>query len=132
MQKNVFFNLFKGRLNRVHYFVGILVQVSLLIIWICLVGLLPDNSSDILLLSIIICLPLLALWSFGTSLALRRGNDFGGTWAVSLFFGIIVGCPFTIGGVLGLILLFLKGDNGENKYGHPDTRKALDAIFNLK
>lgn len=128
-------NFFKGRINRSNYCIGLLIQGLFFLLWTYCVsfvsnalGLKDGDPWQTVLLDV----PLIIIWGFGTSLALRRGNDFGGRWAVSLIVALVVGCPLALGGLLGVVLLFGKGDISENKYGRPDTKKFFASVFNLK
>ena|SRR3989344_5232202 len=96
-------NLYKGRINKKKFFYGfIVVKIFDLFVYQ------KTNTELDLLLIIIFIFQVI----FGSVLATKRLHDFGFSGWFSVFFLIPV-----IGFLVGLALLFTKGDIKENNYG---------------
>ena len=115
-----FKNLFKGRLGRKHYFIGVLILLAYILI---VVYSLPSNLPSII--QIIIFLP---YFLFRVSFAVRRLNDHNHwyRWAVYLFSILVLNMIPVLG---DLIWFSSKGDKNANKYGQPDNESTLRALF---
>jgi uncharacterized membrane protein YhaH (DUF805 family) len=119
-------NLYKGRLNRDNYW-------CCFGIWVLYIVFFASMSSIIEAQNIVVRAPIVFLWFisldiFASSSWIRRFHDFNrsGWWCLLLLIPLI-------GLISGLVLLFIKGDQAENKYGKP-LRNELDlyAIFAIQ
>jgi uncharacterized membrane protein YhaH (DUF805 family) len=146
-------NIFKGRINRKQYLIGIvylllfiLIGGSALSIFLILIIdlVLQDTSTSTaisaLILSYLIVYPLMFL------LVVKRMKDLGwNVWPTIIVLNIISVIVFYLQFQIGIFLLkifgilisialfFGKGDEDENIYGpNPKDKSTLEAIFNLK
>jgi uncharacterized membrane protein YhaH (DUF805 family) len=137
----VFRRLFTGRIGRLNFFLGHLFFMLPIFIVTSLWGLIAILSSTfnlktdtsflfslfdqlVVVLIAISCIIYVILNFF---LLIRRCHDVGYTGWLSCLLGI----PYA-GALVGLFLLFKKGDDGQNKYGMPPIkgRKFINDIFN--
>ena len=119
-------NIFRGRLNRSNYFLGILLYVFL----ITLVSVITQSiSSNInwILAEIIIIVPFVLSLIFGFSLTVRRFHDLGKSgWSLFLMLVPLLNI------LIFLNLYLKKGHNSNNEYGSEDSSDRLRSIFGLK
>lgn len=109
-------NLYQGRLNRRNYIVWVILVSAV-------VGLLADFLKDMAPLAFVLYLASIAITM---SAAVRRLHDFNKTGWLALLFLIPL-----INLILGLFLIFKKGDSGKNNYGS-ETFTELDLRKFLK
>src|SRR5579863_7344169 len=105
-----FWNLYKNRLNRENYFCGMAVGILYIILFASMGTII--GSFNIILRALLVAFWLISLHFFAFSLYIRRFHDFGrsGWWSLLLLIPLV-------GFITGLILLFIHGDETENKYG---------------
>lgn len=112
-------SLFKGRLNRRNYLIGMAILLSLFVVLISLLMFsLPSNSNDVSGLTVLIFLVFdIPLLVFGASLLVRRLHDLGksGWYCLLLFFPLVMW--------IFLLWILLKGGQGDNKYGSKPSQK---------
>ena len=131
-KNNIIKNLFKGRIKRLEYFLGVLLFPAIIFhIYFYSINYILDLFSPNSIIYLFLLIPVILLLLFDIALSIRRLHDIG--WS-----GITVLLIFIpgIGQLFFLVLLFVSGDKKENKYGLPPTKKisALDAfkeIINL-
>jgi uncharacterized membrane protein YhaH (DUF805 family) len=138
-----FGKLFSGRLNRMNYFLGILfgllpffLMVSIWGIVNIIIGTFGTGQGtsnfgldvvNTIIIPILFALSFIWFVAWTIILAFRRCHDFNVTGWLAMF-GFI---PY-VNAVFGLILLFVPGTSGANKYGDsPAGRKFVASIFNL-
>ena len=138
-----FGKLFSGRLNRMNYFLGILFGLLPFFLMVSIWGIVNiisgtfgtgqvNSNFGVEVLNTIVVPVLFALsfiWfvAWTIMLAFRRCHDFNVTGWLAMF-GFI---PY-VNAVFGLILLFVPGTSGANKYGNLTVgRKFIPSIFNL-
>ncbi|MBI2334248.1 DUF805 domain-containing protein [Candidatus Daviesbacteria bacterium] len=123
---------FEGRIKR-RNFVLLYLPFTILVIFLQTLAQpeIAQNLSD--QIAIILLIVLIATVGFGLlymlPLLVRRLHDLNHSgWALLLMF-----VPFINLGLI-LILLFVRGTEGENKYGKepPDNRSPLDDLFNRR
>lgn len=123
------FNLFKGRINRSTFYVGLLLYILISCFYLLSDIYFKNNFSSFYnndietLLIFIIVIPLIV---FGVSLYVRRLHDLGhsGFWTVLIMVPII-------GFIFYFYTLFRKGQESTNKYGEKPlfTNDYLKNIF---
>lgn len=117
--------LFRGRLDRKNYLIGMMFTIVLQVIlalWYREVGI-PGNRY----IGFYILLYVL-LYVFTFSLQVRRFHDFGIPGGIQSFFASI---PL-LGWLLILYLAWKKGDNTSNNYGEkPNETNVLKAMVNF-
>lgn len=124
-----FSRLFSGRLGRANYFYGMLwINLGIpliLIVPIFVLALIGIPSGAVFIVQLLYS-PAWILYSF--SFIIRRLHDFNKSGWLSLIMLIPI-----VNIILGLFLLFKKGDETVNSYGAPPKLK-LDArlVFNIK
>jgi len=133
-KSNTIKNLFRGRIKRLEYFLGvILFPIIIFYIYFYSVDLIFSlvAPNSIFIYSTFLLVPTILLLFFAMALSIRRLHDI--SWngiAVILIFIPILGQLFF------LILLFVSGDKKENIYGHKpaiksDAKDVLKEIVNL-
>ncbi len=133
-KNSVIKNLFRGRIKRLEYFLGVLLfPIIVFHIYFYSINYIFDlvAPNNIFIYLIFLLTPIIPFLLFDIALSIRRFHDIG--WS-----GIMVLLIFVpiIGWLFFLILLFVSGDKKKNKYGLPPTKKisALDTfkeIINL-
>lgn len=121
MSKPVFEDIVKlsGRRNRKSYFLySIVVTLVLAVVWgVALLSSTGDGGWSGIVVALLVSLPIAIS---GWAVAAQRCRDFGWTgWAV-----LITLIPY-IGWIFGLVILFIPGNQGSNRYG-PDPLQASD------
>jgi len=120
-----FWNLYKNRLNRENYLCGLTVGILYIILFASLGT--TISSFNIILRAPIVAFWLISLYFFAFSLYIRRFHDFGrsGWWSLLLIIPLV-------GFITALVLLFIHGDETENKYGKQMPNELIfPAIFGV-
>jgi uncharacterized membrane protein YhaH (DUF805 family) len=114
MSKPVFQDIFRfsGRRNRKSYLLyGLTLTIGLAVIWGIAFGLSTNGEWTMMVIAGLLTIPaVISSWAVGA----QRCRDFGWTgWAILLTF-----IPY-IGWIFALVILFIPGTAGDNRYG-PD------------
>ena len=115
--KNVLTNKysdFKGRAGRSEYWLFVLVNVAISIVFQILLSVFGGNSVATLLVAIVFGVFGLAVLVPGLAISVRRMHDIGkgGEW---IFINLV---PF-IGGLWFLVLCIKEGEPAANRFGEP-------------
>jgi uncharacterized membrane protein YhaH (DUF805 family) len=127
-KKEIIKNLFKGRIKRLEYFLGV-VLFPIIIFYIYIYSInylfLLAAPNSVVVHLIFLLVPIVLLLLFDIALSIRRLHDIG--W--NGIFTLLIFIP-GVGQLFFLILLFVSGDEKENKYGLQPTKKtdALDVL----
>lgn len=119
-------NIFRGRLNRSNYFLGILLYVFLVTFVSVITQSISPNVNWVVA-EIIIIVPFILSLVFGFSLLVRRFHDF--SWSGWNFLLMLV--PF-LNIYIFFSLYLKKGQNSDNKYGNEDKGNRLRSILGLR
>lgn len=130
-----FKRLFHGRLNRRSYTVGMLIVVSVLILYIYFLHYLihmfyPFTITGKNILFLFLLFLRFVLWPFlfllVCSFNARRLHDLGYTGWLSLFYFI------PVLNLIGFLLLLKGGEKKENKYGKsPEPKIAIKGLLSI-
>ena len=127
-----FANLFRGRLNRLQYFLLALMQFMLfVIVTVIFLSVIPDSNEDtgtglgFVLIALLYTAFVIASAITTFSLAIRRGHDFG----ASGWWSLLIIVPY-ISLMYHLVLFFRSGEDAPNAYGdQPDPDIGLIGAF---
>ncbi len=110
---NIVTNLFRGRINRRSFLVGILISCSLFLIPLLIVSRVPFKTGVAAVVALFV---LLLGWVCGFlfSLSIRRFHDFNKSGLYYLWLFV----PF-VNVYFGFLLFFEEGTVGLNRYGQP-------------
>ena len=105
---------FKGRAGRTEYWLFVLVNVAISIVYQILVSVSGDNATARLVISAIFGLFFLAILVPGLAISVRRMHDIGkgGEWFFINFIPVI-------GGIWFLVLCIKEGEPTANRFGEP-------------
>ncbi len=123
-------NLYKGRLGRLDYFLTFIFVLIPIVIAMSIAGLLRnlelDNLSSIFEIFSVIYAITIPFTLVGA--IIKRGHDIGWSGWFSVFM-------FLIGQLIiipNLLLLFQRGDRGENEYGLKQEGHCFKRLFTVK
>jgi uncharacterized membrane protein YhaH (DUF805 family) len=124
--------LLQGRMNRKNFFLASILRLVLSLGLILILSGTPKlinitNYADLNL--VITWTVLILLWYFGFSICIRRFHDINVNKAVGVIFSFIFGNPYAV--LAFVLILFLKGSNGVNKYGEPDKKEFINSVFKI-
>jgi len=120
-QGNFVTNLFRGRINRRSYLVGILVSYSAFLVPLFIFSRIPLNTVVAAIVGLVVLLlGWMAGFLFSISLTIRRFHDFNKSGSYYLWLFV----PF-INVYFGFLLFFEEGTVGLNRYG-PPPRPSID------
>ena len=105
---------FKGRAGRTEYWLFVLVNVAISIVYQILVSVSGDNATARVVISAIFGLFFLAILVPGLAISVRRMHDIGkgGEWFFINFIPVI-------GGIWFLVLCIKEGEPTANRFGEP-------------
>jgi len=124
-------SLISGRLGRVNFVLASLLKIALLLLLSYLAASL-GFSDEVLWQKILAWVVFAALWYFGFSINLRRFYDINANKTLSVILSILMGSPFAGVGILSIIMAFIKGTNGPNRYGEENKAGFIEAVFKVK
>lgn len=124
-----FKNLFQGRINRMEYFIGSIIFISVAFLVFFVLSFMVNYYYYYFIIPLIIVVIAINIlgFIFTFSLGIRRLHDIGlSGWFSLLFFIPLANL------LLVLSFLFIRGKNGPNAYGpEPGRRDYFQALLNI-
>lgn len=120
--------LFKGRMNRGNFIIGLILGVCLFIGWAYLGAWLDSMFGKAVWLVVLLDALFFIIWAYESLLIIRRCHDLNWSRFTSIVVAIILGCPIFYS-ILSLILWFKKGSMEPNQFGEADNKSFIGSIL---
>lgn len=129
-QMNQIVKYFSGRLNRKNFLFAFFIKTVLFFLF-ALATVALGLSDEILWQRLIGSGLIILVWLVGVSICLRRCFDMDWNKWISVILSLLLSSPIAFG--LGtLLLFFIRGSEGPNRYGEEDNGNFLQSVLKVE